>query len=319
MSTLSLAETCTADGVHVLQVDAPAAEDWAQAHHDAVRRLAAEHGAILLRGLGLGDRAGAVAVLTALGGGLITEREALAARVGLAPGVYASATWPAREPMCQHHESSYTDPTPGLILLACLTPAPVGGITGLADASIVLDALPDALVNRFASDGWLLTRTYHEGIGASWVAAFGTDDRTAVGLYCRRHAIEHRWEPDGVLRTRQRRPAVLTHRVTGRRCWFNQVAFLSQWTLHADVREFLLAEYGADDLPFNTAYGDGTPIEQDAVETINAVYEAATRREPWQAGDVMVIDNIATAHSREPYSGDREVLVAFAEPVEVTR
>ena len=112
---------------------------------------------------------------------------------------------------------------------------------------------------------------------------------------------------------------MVVHPLTGRRCWFNQVAFLSQWTLEPDVREFLIDEYGVDGLPFNTWYGDGSPVAEEDVATINAVYEAATRREPWQAGDVMVIDNVRTAHSREPYSGHRDVLVALAEPTEVAR
>ena len=38
-------------------------------------------------------------------------------------------------------------------------------------------------------------------------------------------------------------------------------------------------------------------------------------REPWQAGDLLLVDNIRTAHDREPYTGPREVLVGLADPV----
>ncbi len=34
----------------------------------------------------------------------MTEREGFAARASLGPRVYSSATWPATQPMCQHHE-----------------------------------------------------------------------------------------------------------------------------------------------------------------------------------------------------------------------
>ncbi|MEV1053678.1 TauD/TfdA family dioxygenase, partial [Streptomyces sp. NPDC049887] len=37
-------------------------------------------------------------------------------------------------------------------------------------------------------------------------------------------------------------------------------------------------------------------------------------REPWQPGDLMLVDNIRTAHSREPYDGPREILVGMAAP-----
>ncbi len=60
--------------------------------------------------------------------------------------------------------------------------------------------------------------------------------------------------------------------------------------------------YGADGLPFNTRFGNGDPIGEDVVELLNSVYEAHTAREPWQAGDLMLVDNIRTAHSREPLS-----------------
>jgi hypothetical protein len=73
--------------------------------------------------------------------------------------------------------------------------------------------------------------------------------------------------------------------------------------------------YGADGLPFNTFYGNGDPVGEDVVQLINETYAAATKREPWQAGDLLLIDNIRTAHSRDPFQGPREVLAAMADPV----
>jgi hypothetical protein len=45
------------------------------------------------------------------------------------------------------------------------------------------------------------------------------------------------------------------------------------------------------------------------------VYIGNTVREPWQPGDLMLVDNIRTAHSREAYEGPREVLVGMADAV----
>ncbi len=59
-------------------------------------------------------------------------------------------------------------------------------------------------------------------------------------------------------------------------------------------------------------------LTAEIVEQINAVYEANTVREPWQAGDLMLVDNIRTAHSREAYVGPREILVGMAEPVRLS-
>ena len=47
------------------------------------------------------------------------------------------------------------------------------------------------------------------------------------------------------------------------------------------------------------------------------MYDANTLREPWQAGDLMLVDNIRTAHSREAFEGPREVLVGMADAVRI--
>ena len=291
---------------------------WAAEHRDALRAVVAEHGSVLVRGLGLREPAETAAVFRRLANNLMTEKEAFARRQVYDDGVYSSATWPANQQMCMHHELSYRLEVPSLLLFACLGAPTRGGATAVSDSPTVLNALPKDLTERFERDGWLLTRSYNEEIGATLAEAFGTEDRGAIESYCRDNAIEFAWQPDGELRTRQRRSAVVRHPVTGQRCFFNQIAFLNEWTIDPEVREYLVEMYGADGLPFNTGFGTGEPLTEEIVELINAVYEANTMREPWQRGDLMLVDNIRTAHSREAYEGPREILVGMAEPVRVS-
>jgi alpha-ketoglutarate-dependent taurine dioxygenase len=295
--------------------DAPG---WAVEHRDALRAVVAEHGSVMVRGLGLRDAAEITAVFRRLTTTLMTEREAFARRQVYADGVYSSATWPANQPMCMHHELSYRLEVPSLLLFACLSAPSGGGATAVSDSPTVLAALPQDLTQRFERDGWLLTRSYNDEIGATLAEAFGTEDRGAIEGYCRANQIEFEWQPDGELRTRQRRSAVMRHPTTGERCFFNQIAFLNEWTIDPEVREYLVDVYGADGLPFNTRFGTGEPLTEEIVELINAVYQAHTVREPWQAGDLMLVDNIRTAHSREAYQGPREILVGMAEPVRLS-
>ncbi|MFE7327747.1 TauD/TfdA family dioxygenase [Streptomyces sp. NPDC057565] len=300
----------------LLRVEATGdAPSWAAEHRDALRAVVAEHGSVLVRGLGLRDVDGTGAVFSGLATGLMTEKEVFAPRRTYSDRVYSSSKWPPNQPMCMHHELSYTLEFPGLMMFACLGAPTAGGATAVADSPTVLDALPADLTERFEREGWLLTRSYNDEIGASVAEAFGTADRGTVESYCRANAITFEWQPDGGLRTRQRRSAVVRHPVTGRRCWFNQIAFLNEWTMAPEVREYLVDVYGADGLPFNTRFGNGDPIGEDVVQLLNSVYEANTAREPWQTGDLMLVDNVRTAHSREPFEGPREVLVAMADPV----
>ncbi|SMF09685.1 TauD/TfdA family dioxygenase [Pseudogulbenkiania subflava] len=301
----------------LVQADASGdAGRWVAEHRDELRAAVVEHGALLVRGLGLRDVEEVGVVFRQLGR-LMIEREAFATRQRYADGLYSSSKWPPSQPMCMHHELSYALEFPSLMLFACLT-APTGeGATPLADETVIGPALPADLVDRFERLGWLLVRNYNDDIGASIAEAFGSDERQAVESYCRAHAIRFEWQPGGALRTWQRRSAVVRHPRTGQRCWFNQIAFLNEWTIDPEVREYLVDVYGEDGLPFNTRFGNGDPIGPDIVQTINEVYTAHTVRDAWQSGDLMLVDNIRTAHARERFEGPREVLVGMADALNV--
>jgi alpha-ketoglutarate-dependent taurine dioxygenase len=287
---------------------------WASEHRNALRAFVAEHGSLLVRGLGLRDAAETEAVFRQFGS-LMTEREAFAPRRRYSEGVYSASKWPPNQHMCMHHELSYALEPPGLMLFACLVASTGGGETPVADSPTVLQALPADLVERVEREGWFLIRNYNNDIGASVAEAFGTDDRRAVESYCRANAIKFEWQPDGALRTWQRRSAIVRHPRTGQRCWFNQIAFLNEWTMDPEVREYLVDTCGEDGLPFNTRFGNGDPIGAEVIELVDKVYEENTARERWQSGDLFLVDNIRTAHARESFEGPREVLVAMADAV----
>jgi len=130
--------------------------------------------------------------------------------------------------------------------------------------------------------GWLLIRNYND-IGASVADAFGTDDRRAVENYCRANAIKFEWQPDGALRTWQRRSAVVHHRAPPA-VLVQPDRIPQRVDDDPEVREYLVDIYGEDGLPFNTRFGNGDAIGADVVQLINEVYEAHTARDRWQAG-----------------------------------
>src|SRR5258708_3826055 len=287
---------------------------WAAEHRDAVRAAVAEHGSLLIRGTAMGDAVETEAVFRRLGS-LMTEKEGFTPRQAYSQGVYSASKWPANQHMCMHHELSYVLEFPCLMMFVCLVAATEAGATPLADSPTVLHALPSEVVRRFERVGWLLIRNYNDDIGASVADAFGTDDRRAVESYCRANAIRFEWQPDSTLRTWQRRSAVVHHPRTGQRCWFNQIGFLNEWSMEPEVREYLVDIYGEEGLPFNTRFGNGDAIGADVVAEIDKVYDANTTRERWQAGDLMLVDNVRTAHGRDEFDGPREVLVAMADAV----
>jgi alpha-ketoglutarate-dependent taurine dioxygenase len=167
---------------------------------------------------------------------------------------------------------------------------------------------------RFIEKQYMYTRNFGDGFGLSWQTAFQTSDRRAVEDYCRRNDIKAEWKEDGRLRTQQVRRAVARHPRTGEQAWFNHLTFFHFSTLGPTVREALLTMFREEDLPNNTYYGDGSPIEPEVLDELRAAYLQETVSFPWQKGDILMLDNMLASHGREPYSGARKVLVGMAEP-----
>jgi hypothetical protein len=84
-------------------------------------------------------------------------------------------------------------------------------------------------------------------------------------------------------------------------------------SLPTHVQDSLLALVKEEDLPRNTYYGDGTPIEAETLVAIREAYNQATISFPWRQGDVLMLDNMLIAHGRAPFVGPRKVVVAMAD------
>lgn len=288
---------------------------WTAAHARTLRDLVLQHGAVHVTGLGIGDGATVGAVRDAVGAIRAESAEPFAECRPVGDGVYMAPEWAPDREMCLHHEQSYTVRFPGLLVMAYVRPADTGGAMLLGDTRRVHQILPSSLVRRFGDQGWQLVRNFRSHLGLPWPAIFGTTDPREAESQCAARSIDFRWLRDGTLRTTQHRSAVIRHPATGERCWFNDVAFFSQWSVPEPERELMLETFGPDGLPFNTCPGDGRYLDKEDFDALLGAYDRATVRLDWQAGDLLLLDNLLTAHGREVYTGDREVLVAPAEPV----
>ncbi|MBT3533627.1 MAG: hypothetical protein HN478_07105, partial [Rhodospirillaceae bacterium] len=154
-------------------------------------------------------------------------------------------------------------------------------------------------------------RNYHEGFDLDWRVVFQTEDPAAVAAYCTEHDIEFTWLPDGRLRTSQICQAVARHPGTGERVWFNQAHLFHPSALGPDVQQDLLDIFGEEELPRNACFGDGAAIDAALLESVRQAFADAAHVFDWQAGDVMILDNMLAAHGRRPFTGPRQVLVSM--------
>lgn len=60
-------------------------------------------------------------------------------------------------------------------------------------------------------------------------------------------------------------------------------------------------------------YGDGTPIEPSALNAIHRACDRAKVAFPWEKHDVLLLDNMLVCHGRNPYKGERAILVGMGD------
>lgn len=290
----------------------PLAEYLAAARPFVCGRLL-EHGAVLLRGFDVGGVDGFEAAVRAVSGSPLAYAERSSPRSTIKGKVYTSTDYPPNEEIFLHNENSYQADWPLTLFFHCVEPPETLGATPLADTRRVHAAIDPAVREEFAARGWMVVRNFSDGFGVPWQQAFNTADRAEVEAYCARNGVVTEWTADG-LRTRARRKAVHRHPVTGETVWFNHLAFFHVTTLGEEVSAALREMYAEDQLPTNTYYGDGRPVPDDVVEHLRACYRAESRRFDWQRDDVLLVDNMLSAHAREPFTGPRRIAVAMAEP-----
>jgi len=286
---------------------------WALSNLELIQTHLLKHGGILFRGFDIPSAEVFELFVTACSDEPLQYRERSSPRTQLNNNIYTSTDYPADQSIFLHNENSYQHTWPLKIFFFCMTSPTSGGETPIADCRKIFERIDPRIRQRFSEKGWMLVRNFGDGLSLSWQSVFQTENKSAVETYCREAGIEAEWRGDS-LRTRQVRRAVARHPVLGAMVWFNHIAFFHVSTLEPSTREILLADMEEEDLPSNTYYGDGSPIEPSVLDEIREAYRIETVSFAWQEGDVLMLDNMLVAHGRNPYAGPRKILVAMAEP-----
>lgn len=287
---------------------------WIESNAEMVKNSLLIYGGILFRGFDLNTHTEFEAVARSLYSQLLHYAERTTPRANVSDWLYTSTEFPSDQAIALHNESSYAASWPTKLWFFCAKPAEEGGQTPLADVRKVYERLSPATRERFIEKGWMLVRNFNSGFGLDWQTSFGLSERSEVEAYCRRSLISFEWRGKNCLKTWQSRPAVIRHPETNELSWFNHVAFYHISSMPAALRQSLLSAFAEDELPFNTYYGDGSPIEPQVIFEIRDAYDKQTVQFSWQAGDALLLDNRLVAHGRKPFSGQRKILVAMAEP-----
>jgi len=290
--------------------------DWLGAHRDELAAHLHRVGGLLLRGFSVRTPEAFRAIVETFSENLLDYVAGNSPRTHVSDKIYTSTEHPPARSIPIHNEMSYCNVWPGRIFFYCHVAPDDRGETPIADSRRILARLPPGTRDRFERNGVCYVQNLHNGrlnVGKSWQAAFETEDKTAVEAACREKDIEWEWRASDSLRLTHRRSAVATHPITGERVWFNQADLWHPSNLPATTLKALRMTLGADELPNNVCYGDGSEIPAEDLGHVRAAQLAESVLFPWRAGDVLVLDNMLAGHGRSPFSGARKILVAMTQ------
>jgi alpha-ketoglutarate-dependent taurine dioxygenase len=287
--------------------------EWARTNQEFIDAQLLKHGALLFRGFSVSSAAEFEEFAKSTCSDLFGDYGDLP-REEEGGKVYASTPYPPEERILFHNESSHMHRWPMLIWFYCVKAAERGGETPIVDCRQVYQHLDPGIRDRFEREGLMYVRNFTDKLDVSWQNFFQTDERAEVEEYCRRAAIDFEWTENG-LRIRQLSPAVVAHPQTGEMVFFNQIQLHHISCLPATVQDSLRSMLDEKDFPRNVYYGDGSPIEDSTVEAVKSLYDRLAIGFRWQERDVLMLNNMLVAHSRNAFSGARKIVVALGSMV----
>ncbi len=281
---------------------------WGTAQQARLDALLLQAGAVLIHGLDVVQPGPLEDLARASGSPLVgsyPELPALPGRVSYSVTPYPTQRW-----IEFHNEAAHRARWPLRLVFCCAIPAAQGGGTPVVDMRRLRERLPTSFKARVERQGLLYRRRFLPGLDQPWQQVFGSDDPQVVAALCRQRGEDCCFEGPGV-RVQRRAQPLRVHPETGEEVFFSQLLLHHPRLLPPEVREAAVLLFGPEALPRDLRYGDGSPLCDDLVDEIAGLHHELALRFDWQAGDVLVIDNLLASHAREPYQGARQHFVAL--------
>lgn len=300
-----------------LNQNSPQAVDFLSENIEVLQHLVYESGGVLIRGGGIDSPEQVQKVSD------IFFKDAIKTNTEHRPVAEGSSVqrpveYSNSEFLLWHNENTFNHTFPAKAIFACEVPAAKGGQTPVVDCRSVYDDLDPAIRQEFVDKQVMYVRKYedHDFVGLGWKTIFATSDKAIVEQKCHDAKLEFEWINSNTLITRAIRPAVMNHPVTGDVCWINQIMHWHFHCLSEQAQADIKILFPEEKLyPRNAYFGDGSKIPNEYIDHIHEIHRKHHMEFDWQKGDLLLVDNILKAHSRNAYEGERKVLVCFGDPI----
>ena len=299
----------------VLENQSPASLDevagWVARRRDELLAQASQHGAIVFRAFPLSTAEDFDRFVAAFELPNFPYDESLsnAVRVNRTPRVFTANEAPPTVTIFLHHEMAQTPVYPSRLFFFCEQPASQGGATPICRSDVLWEKLAERRA-QFARDcrekGLRYTNVMPaandamSGMGRSWQSTLRAETRDQAERRLRTLGYSWQWLGDGSLRATTPLLPAVRDLGDGRTSFFNQlIAAAMGWK---DTR---------NDPSKSITFGDGSPLDPEAVQLAAQLGEELSFDVPWQMGDVALVDNYVTMHGRRNFTGTRKVLASL--------
>ena len=284
---------------------------WIADRRAELLRQASEHGAILFRDFPLTTAQDFDAFIAAFDLENFPYDQSLsnAVRVNRTPRVFTANEAPPEVTIFLHHEMAQTPVYPSRLFFFCEKAAETGGATPICRSDVLWEKLAQRCP-EFARNCETKGLKYSNvmpaeddaksGMGRSWQSTLRTTTREGAEQRLAELGYSWEWLADGSLRATTPVLAAVRKLPDGRKSFFNQlIAAAKGWK---DTR---------NDPSKAITFGDGTPLDREAVNVATQLGEELSFDVPWQTGDVTLVDNYVAMHGRRTFSGTRKVLASL--------
>ncbi|MCL4129784.1 UNVERIFIED_CONTAM: hypothetical protein GTU68_052000 [Idotea baltica] len=232
-----------------------------------------------------------------------------AVRVVKTDRVFTANEAPPEVTIFFHHEMAQTPIYPGKLFFFCEHAADTGGATPLC-RSDVLFSMMEVQLPEFSKNceekGLKYTNVMpaandpNSGMGRSWQSTLRSETKEEAEGRLKELGYSWEWLADGCLKATTPVLPAVRDLGNGRKAFFNQlIAAFKGWK---DER---------NDPSKSITFGDGSPLDIEAVHKVAELAEEIAFDVPWQAGDVALVDNYAVMHARRTFTGTRKVMASL--------
>ena len=317
--------------------------NWLRANKEEIGQKLTQHGAILMRGFDAKSEPDYETVAKAIEEDLKNVYLGTSPRNQRSQYVFNASELPDYYPIMQHCEMSFLKSAPRRLFFFCKTAPPEGGQTPITDFRKVYQQLNPAIKEEFEKKGIKNIRNYNGPSSPAkfdlwklkrWDEMFNTTDKTVVEAACAANDIQVVWKGDDKLTLINEQETFKKHPITGEMVWFNHLQVFHkdaasieyskivgyQKNIRSVAVNGLVTAMSAfknlltqpENQAMHCTFADGTEIPKSYVQHVIDVIWDNLVIFKWQQGDIIVIDNFSTSHGRLPYSGPREILVAWS-------